>query len=98
MSLAPRPLVTAAAAGSLLCALWFVPSANATSERPPAERAYSTSADPASAVGAPLRLAETGSIDTTPYLLGGAGFLGVGIAFVTYAVRRGRSTADSAAG
>ncbi|MEV0091913.1 hypothetical protein [Streptomyces sp. NPDC050738] len=27
-----RPLLTATAAGTLLCALWFVPSANATQE------------------------------------------------------------------
>ncbi|GAA0672251.1 hypothetical protein GCM10009535_59850 [Streptomyces thermocarboxydovorans] len=32
MSSAVRPLLTATAAGTLLCALWFVPSANATSE------------------------------------------------------------------
>lgn len=32
MSAAPRPLLTAIAAGTLLCALWFVPSANATDE------------------------------------------------------------------
>ncbi|GAA2074238.1 hypothetical protein GCM10009801_28060 [Streptomyces albiaxialis] len=29
-----RPLVTAAVAGGLLLALWFVPSANATQEAP----------------------------------------------------------------
>ncbi|MFF6970075.1 MULTISPECIES: hypothetical protein [Streptomyces] len=99
MSLAPRPLVTAAAAGSLLCALWFVPSANATTERPPADRGYSSTAslgDTGSTVAAPLRLADTGSIDTTPYLLGGAAFLTVGISFVTYAVRRGHSPSDPA--
>ncbi|MCZ9341502.1 hypothetical protein NGM37_27445, partial [Streptomyces sp. TRM76130] len=32
MSSARRPLLTAAASASLLCALWFVPSANATPE------------------------------------------------------------------
>ncbi|HET6860241.1 MAG TPA: hypothetical protein VFH94_24505 [Streptomyces sp.] len=30
---ARRPLLTATAAGTLLCALWFVPSANATAEK-----------------------------------------------------------------
>ncbi|WP_326693140.1 MULTISPECIES: hypothetical protein [unclassified Streptomyces] len=29
-----RPLATAAAAGGVLCALWFVPTANATPDRP----------------------------------------------------------------
>ncbi|MEV5601050.1 hypothetical protein AB0L33_06370 [Streptomyces sp. NPDC052299] len=32
MAIARRPLLTAAAAGALLCALWFVPSANATGD------------------------------------------------------------------
>ncbi|WP_186768128.1 hypothetical protein [Streptomyces qinzhouensis] len=98
MSLALRPLVTAAAAGALLCALWFVPSANATTERPPADRGYSSTGslrDTGSTAGVPLRLADTGSVDTTPYLLGGAAFLAVGISFVTYAVRRGHSAPDT---
>ncbi|MFB8210395.1 MULTISPECIES: hypothetical protein [unclassified Streptomyces] len=30
MAIALRPLLTATAAGALLCALWFVPSADAT--------------------------------------------------------------------
>ncbi|CAM5648702.1 MULTISPECIES: hypothetical protein [Streptomyces] len=34
MSSARRPLLTAAAAGALLGALWFVPSANATADAP----------------------------------------------------------------
>ncbi|MGW2054654.1 hypothetical protein ACWCOZ_12140, partial [Streptomyces sp. NPDC001840] len=33
MSVVRRPLLTAVAAGALLCALWFVPSANATDDR-----------------------------------------------------------------
>ncbi|MGC5346339.1 hypothetical protein ACPXCE_06080 [Streptomyces sp. DT24] len=33
MSVARRPLLTATAAAILLCALWFVPSANATDEQ-----------------------------------------------------------------
>lgn len=36
----------------------------------------------------PLSLADTGSVDTTPYLLGGTFCLGVGAAFVAYSVRR----------
>lgn len=34
MSSARRPLLTATAAGTLLAALWFVPSANATQDEP----------------------------------------------------------------
>ncbi|MGW6460297.1 LPXTG cell wall anchor domain-containing protein [Streptomyces sp. NPDC055078] len=86
MSIARRPLLTAAAAGSLLCALWFVPSANATAERG-AERQHS-STGPASHE---LRLADTGGFDTTPYVIGGTAFLGVGAGLVTYAVRRRES-------
>ncbi|MEU6704387.1 hypothetical protein [Streptomyces wuyuanensis] len=137
MPVARRPLLTAAAAGSLLCALWFVPSANATgdtgsgqpdrtrsgaSASGPADRARDGVADgardtaaadgvlAASAAGgaadtpAPdavpagaedpqggaqdLSLADTGSVDTTPYLVGGTLFLGVGAGFVSYAARR----------
>ncbi|GGT83756.1 MULTISPECIES: hypothetical protein [Streptomyces] len=82
MSVARRPLLTATAAGTLLCALWFVPSANATDEdRTAATRRESVAAEP--------RLAETGGVDTTPYVLGGTGFLVVGTGFVTLAMRRG---------
>ena len=86
MSVARRPLLTATAAGTLLCALWFVPSANATGEQHVTDRAPSAGSgvrddEP--------RLAETGGIDTTPYLLGGTAFLGVGAGFVTLAMRRG---------
>jgi hypothetical protein len=35
-----------------------------------------------------LALADTGSFDTTPYLVGGTAFLGIGAGFVTYSVRR----------
>ncbi|MEU7040133.1 hypothetical protein AB0A77_03625 [Streptomyces varsoviensis] len=126
---ARRPLLTAAAAGSLLCALWFVPSAKATAEHttptqhshrsattvpasdskssldtaPSAQSAQSaksaskTSLDaarPASMEQASdeLALADTGSVDTTPYLVGGIGFLGLGGALVTTAVRRTRAS------
>ncbi len=118
---ARRPLLTAAAAGSLLCALWFVPSAKATAEHTNptqhSHRATTTvpasvsasdsksadskttdsqtaldSAGPASMEQASddLALADTGSVDTTPYLVGGIGFLGLGGALVTAAVRRTR--------
>ncbi|MDH2391907.1 hypothetical protein QCN29_24630 [Streptomyces sp. HNM0663] len=128
MSAARRPLLTATAAGTLLCALCFVPSANATAEQEAREarEAPQTAAQPQSAA-APLqaradagsqaqaradagsqaqaradagsqaqaqaqerdlRLADTGSFDTTPYLLGGTALLTVGVGLVTYSVRR----------
>ncbi|NUR02673.1 MAG: hypothetical protein HOY79_40925 [Streptomyces sp.] len=94
-------MLTATAAGTVLCALWFVPSAKATGEEP-AGRA--SSAAPASQVTAQARavsettdssgtqaqLADTGSPDTTPYVVGGTVFLGIGAGFVAYSVRRER--------
>lgn len=85
MSVARRPLLTATAAGTLLCALWFVPSANATGEQSAGSLPHSS----ATAEEQEPRLAETGGFDTTPYLLGGTAFLGVGAGFVTLAMRRG---------
>ncbi|GAA2784196.1 hypothetical protein [Streptomyces showdoensis] len=85
MSVARRPLLTATAAGTLLCALWFVPSANATDEQRPGDLPVSSVSDEEQ----DPRLAETGGFDTTPYLLGGTAFLGVGAGFVTLAMRRG---------
>ena len=37
------------------------------------------------------QLADTGSIDTTPYLIGGTAFLGMGAALVMNATRRART-------
>ncbi|GAA3963963.1 hypothetical protein GCM10022384_15000 [Streptomyces marokkonensis] len=102
MSSARRPLLTAAAAGGLLCAMWFVPSANATPETPVLEsaaaspspqvteqaRAASTSTG-VTGEGT-TRLADTGSFDSTPYVVGGALCLGLGVGFVGYSVRRER--------
>ncbi|ARH92908.1 MULTISPECIES: hypothetical protein [Streptomyces] len=122
---ARRPLLTAAAAGSVLLALWFVPSANATAEAdgatPPGLRAAAapagsgltdaTGSGPAAggahtgsgggsgpargpqAAGsavAPHHLADTGSPDTTPYVIGGAASLALGAGLVSYSVRRTR--------
>ena len=101
MSSARRPLLTATAAGTLLCALWFVPSARATGDEP---ARTAPSATPASQVttqaraasqttdasGTETQLADTGSFDTTPYVIGGTLFLGVGAGFVVYSVRRER--------
>ncbi|MFJ1599262.1 hypothetical protein [Streptomyces sp. NPDC088261] len=99
MSVARRPLLTATAAGTLLCALWFVPSAKAAEEHSGPEqqpvaagqsftsaRLNTTSEDPNTSQ--PLALADTGSVSTTPYLIGGTAFLGIGAGFVAYAARR----------
>jgi hypothetical protein len=88
-------LLTATAAGTLLGALWFVPSANATQEAPGQQTSTSarSSADGSAAsdsYGTGTRLADTGSVDTTPYVVGGTLFLGLGAGFVTYSVRRER--------
>lgn len=109
MSSARRPLLTATAAGTLLCALWFVPSANASqgsSADTPARAAvseYSTThvtqqaravsqmtAQTAREAADDTELADTGSPDTTPYVVGGTLFLAVGAGFVVYSVRRER--------
>ncbi|MFI8265158.1 hypothetical protein [Streptomyces sp. NPDC085665] len=129
---ARRPLLTALGATSLLAALWFVPSANATAPGSAGSES-ATSSDSAgssdsgsgsssgygsaapesantagagsvttlgpgasgataqSAGQVPLGLADTGGIDTTPYLLGGTLCLGLGAGFVTYSVRRSRA-------
>ncbi|MFI1098828.1 hypothetical protein [Streptomyces melanogenes] len=88
MSVARRPLLTATAAGSLLCALWFVPSANATDGKPPSAPAHSAAAT--AGTEADLALADTGTVDTSPYLFGGTLFLGLGAGFVAFSVRRAR--------
>jgi LPXTG-motif cell wall-anchored protein len=89
VSVARRPLLTATAAGTLLCALWFVPSANATAERQAAqELGGSRSGAPAQSAGEELLLAQTGSVDTTPYVIGGTVSLGIGAGFVAYSMRR----------
>ncbi|AKJ11145.1 LPXTG-domain-containing protein cell wall anchor domain protein [Streptomyces incarnatus] len=108
MSSARRPLLTATAAGTLLCALWFVPSANASQDsqadataRANAETSAAHLTEQARAVtqataetareaADDTQLADTGSIDTTPYVVGGTLFLGVGAGFVMYSVRRER--------
>ncbi|MET8678590.1 hypothetical protein ABZW18_13650 [Streptomyces sp. NPDC004647] len=95
---ARRPLLTATAAGSMLFALWFVPSANATPEPAKSDsqsRPQATQVTQASHATASkdLSLADTGSVDTTPYLVGGTFFLGFGAAIVATAARRSRNAA-----
>ncbi|MFH8607884.1 hypothetical protein ACH4D5_10390 [Streptomyces sp. NPDC018029] len=98
---ARRSLLTTAAAGALLGALCFVPSANATSpatpdtprdDRPATSSATSPHHETHGATttaSAPL----TGSdgLDKTPYLVGGTAFLSLGAGFVVFSVRRERS-------
>ncbi|MGW4348075.1 cell wall protein [Streptomyces sp. NPDC004690] len=140
MSSARRTLLTATAAGTLLGALWFVPSASATGEAPARTAAGAATvasaardagdgrgegltlsssgsdgahaagfraaaadteadgADSAESAGGSEQagsdegtlLADTGSIDTTPYVVGGTVFLALGAGFVVYSVRRER--------
>lgn len=89
---ARRPLLTAVAAGAVLGAVWCMPSAHATAERPSAA-AVTTGAPPQGQAPEPepVALADTGSVDTTPYLVGGIAFVGIGGVLVTAAVRRGSS-------
>ncbi|MFZ3472505.1 hypothetical protein ACODT3_13840 [Streptomyces sp. 4.24] len=95
---ARRSTLTALGATTLLAALWFVPSANATPEH--AQGSASGSAAGSSraqaaadlaADGATLSLADTGGVETTPYLLGGTLCLGLGAGFVAFSVRRSRA-------
>lgn len=104
--MARRTLLTSTAAGTLLGALWFVPSANATGGADP----QGGSAGPSAASPAPARqasataeptaddrLADTGAgVDTTPYLVGGTLSLCVGAGLVAHAARRGGVRADRA--
>ncbi len=103
-STARRTLLTATAAGSLLGALWFVPSANATQTTPGQQASTSVrastetdtrtaAATDTSTTGSTdtgIQLADTGSVDTTPYMVGGTLLLFLGAGFVTYSVRRER--------
>ncbi|MFC8670150.1 MULTISPECIES: LAETG motif-containing sortase-dependent surface protein [Streptomyces] len=118
---ARRSLLTATAAGTLLGALWFVPSANATGDGTAEHRTQTTTtttlqtkagdetgtSDAEDAVGTEggeaaegaakntsvrTQLADTGSFDTTPYVVGGTLLLGLGAGFVVYSVRRERMT------
>ncbi|MFF0764543.1 hypothetical protein ACFYWH_31605 [Streptomyces sp. NPDC003737] len=90
-----RTLLTATAAGTLLGALWFVPSANATQDtsrdRTSVSLNTSTQTDSGQdATAAGTQLADTGAVNTTPYVIGGTLFLCLGAGFVAYSVRRER--------
>ncbi|MDT0566361.1 hypothetical protein RM704_02530 [Streptomyces sp. DSM 3412] len=97
-STARRSLLTATAAGTLLGALWFVPSANATQDEAAIRDRTTTTTDTSAAgdedadasSGETRELADTGSPNTTPYVIGGTAMLGVGAGFLAYAIRRER--------
>ncbi|MCA1221563.1 hypothetical protein [Streptomyces sp. 8L] len=124
-SAAFRPLVTAGAAGVMLCGLSFIPSAHASAhhgETPHRSGQATVAAAAAGRDGAAstdgaagtdgaadqdgdsfqgqsarasrqLALGASRASDATPYLVGGAGVLCVGAAFVTRAMRRGDGAA-----
>lgn len=73
--------------------------ARAASARTASARAASTTSDASTAYDASTgaaaaddgaRLADTGSFDTTPYVVGGTALLALGAGFVVYSVRRER--------
>jgi LPXTG-motif cell wall-anchored protein len=83
---------TAAAAGALLAAIYFVPSASASVEHPEHAHAGRTAAAPGRTTtvrsSSHTDLADTGSVDTTPYVVGGTTFLGMGTALLLISRRR----------
>ncbi|SFF80876.1 hypothetical protein SAMN05216251_13012 [Actinacidiphila alni] len=95
----PRPYVAAAAAAAL-GALFFVPSASASPDdavssaktAAHASAAVTSTAAHADNGGEHVGLADTGSIDTKPYVIGGAAFLVAGAGLVVNASRRARQS------
>jgi hypothetical protein len=90
-----RPVIIAAAAAGILGALYFVPNASASAQHTtntPASVTTRTTQKSAAATAATARqeLADTGAVDTTPYLIGGTAFLGIGAGLVVNASRRAR--------
>jgi len=86
------PVFIAAAAATVLGALYFVPNASASAEHSSAKAAAATVTQQATAETAgKAQLAETSSTDTTPYLIGGTAFLGMGAALLVNVTRRSRT-------
>ncbi|MFE2425400.1 LPXTG cell wall anchor domain-containing protein [Streptomyces sp. NPDC059373] len=83
------PVFIAAAAATVLGALYFVPNASASAEHVTTKAATTVKTSAATA-GNQEQLADTGSADTTPYLIGGTAFLGMGAALLVNATRRSR--------
>lgn len=86
----PRPYVAAAAA-SVLAAVYFVPSASASPDSGATAQTARTTASAAAPAHAGKSLADTGAIDTKPYVVGGAAFLIAGAGLVFNATRRSRA-------
>ncbi|CCB76522.1 MULTISPECIES: LAETG motif-containing sortase-dependent surface protein [Streptomycetaceae] len=84
---------TASASAALVAALCLTPTAAASAGHtpaPPAAPVHHTTVRHTPAVQAVTgpRLADTGGVDTTPYVIGGTVFLGMGAALLVYARRR----------
>ncbi|MFJ4844275.1 MULTISPECIES: hypothetical protein [unclassified Streptomyces] len=87
------PAYVAVASAAVLGALYFVPNASANPEHTTTTAAEVSTATSTTASGGDgeQQLADTGSVDTTPYLIGGTAFLGMGAALVLNASRRARA-------
>jgi hypothetical protein len=86
-----RPVIIAAAAAGILGALYFVPNASASAQHTTNTPAsVTTRSTQKSGTAARQELADTGAVDTTPYLIGGTAFLGIGAGLVVNASRRAR--------
>jgi hypothetical protein len=83
------PVFIAAAAATVLGALYFVPNASASAEHV-TTKAATTVQTSATTADSQQQLADTGSVNTTPYLVGGTAFLGMGAALLVNATRRSR--------
>ncbi|MFD5624428.1 hypothetical protein [Streptomyces yangpuensis] len=79
---AEGPAVVPAGANTAGAADGAAPTGTITGSAPSASGARAQS----------LSLADTGSVDTAPYLLGGTFCLGIGAAFVAFSVRRSPSS------
>ncbi|MEV6005300.1 hypothetical protein AB0M29_00680 [Streptomyces sp. NPDC051976] len=94
----PRPYVAAAAA-AVLAAVFFVPSATASPGHDSTAKTTSTSTKTNNTLTvehhatAKVVLADTGAIDTKPYVIGGASFLVAGAGLILNAGRRARQAA-----
>ena len=86
------PVFIAATAATVLGALYFVPSASASQTHTVTHHASATVVRSSVETSAKKQeLADTGAVDTNPYLLGGTAFLGLGAALVINAARRSRT-------
>lgn len=88
-----RPLATAAVAAGALCAVWFMPSANASPDGGAGTSPGSTGTQAHAERSAETRASQDdGDGGSTPYVLGGIGVgaVGIGSLLAAEAVRRNR--------